>query len=181
VSGSRPSDPTSAAAPPDAADALFVEVYERLKSMASRELAKSDGTTLNTTALVHELYMKITTGRELTFTEPAQFFGYAAQAMRHILVDRARQRLRIKRGSGVVPVDIVSNDVAADTTAEHALELDEALKKLERDDPRAAQLVALHYFAGLPLPRIAEILGVTERTLSRDWRFARAFLHDLLR
>jgi len=168
-------------APPDAADALFVEVYERLKSMASRELAKSDGATLNTTALVHELYMKITTGRELTFTEPAQFFGYAAQAMRHILVDRARQRLRIKRGSGVVPVDIVSNDVAADTTAEHALELDEALKKLERDDPRAAQLVALHYFAGLPLPRIAEILGVTERTLSRDWRFARAFLHDLLR
>jgi len=108
--------------------------------------------------------MKITTGRELTFAEPAQFFGYAAQAMRHILVDRARQRLRIKRGSGVVPVDIVSNDVAADATAENALELDEALKKLERDDPRAAELVALHYFAGLPLPRIAEILGVTERT-----------------
>ena len=67
--------------------------------------------------------------------------------MRHILVDRARQRLRIKRGSGVVPVDILSNDIAADATAEHALELDEALKKLERDDPRAAQLVALHYFA----------------------------------
>jgi RNA polymerase sigma factor (TIGR02999 family) len=176
------SDPPRLPAAADfGADTLFIEVYERLKSMASRELAKSDGATLNTTALVHELYMKITTGRELTFTEPAQFFGYAAQAMRHILVDRARQRLRIKRGSGVVPVDIVSNDVAADATAEHALELDEALKKLEHDDPRAAQLVALHYFAGLPLPRIAEILGVTERTLSRDWRFARAFLHDLLR
>ena len=176
------SDPPRSPAVADlGADTLFNEVYERLKAMASRELARSDGATLNTTALVHELYMKITTGRELTFTEPAQFFGYAAQAMRHILVDRARQRLRIKRGSGVVPVDIVSNDVAADTTAEHALELDDALNKLERDDPRAAQLVALHYFAGLPLPRIAEILGVTERTLSRDWRFARAFLHDLLR
>ena len=176
------SDPPRSPAVADlGADTLFNEVYERLKAMASRELARSDGATLNTTALVHELYMKITTGHELTFAEPAQFFGYAAQAMRHILVDRARQRLRIKRGSGVVPVDIASNDVAADTTAEHALELDEALKKLERDDPRAAQLVALHYFAGLPLPRIAEILGVTERTLSRDWRFARAFLHDLLR
>ena len=181
MSESASDPPRSPAAVDHGADTLFNEVYERLKAMASRELAKSDGATLNTTALVHELYMKITTGRELTFAEPAQFFGYAAQAMRHILVDRARQRLRIKRGSGVVPVDIVSNDVAADTTAEHALELDEALKKLERDDPRAAQLVALHYFAGLPLPRIAEILGVTERTLSRDWRFARAFLHDLLR
>jgi RNA polymerase sigma factor (TIGR02999 family) len=174
--------PKTPAVPADfGADALFSEVYERLKSMASRELARNDGATLNTTALVHELYMKITTGHELTFAEPAQFFGYAAQAMRHILVDRARQRLRIKRGSGVAPLDLESNDVAADATAEHALELDEALKKLERDDPRAAQLVALHYFAGLPLPRIAEILGVTERTLSRDWRFARAFLHDLLR
>jgi len=181
MSESTSDPPRSAAAADLGADTLFNEVYERLKTMASRELAKSDGATLNTTALVHELYMKITTGRELTFAEPAQFFGYAAQAMRHILVDRARQRLRIKRGSGVVPVDIVSNDVAADATAENALELDEALKKLERDDPRAAELVALHYFAGQPLPRIAEILGVTERTLSRDWRFARAFLHDLLR
>ncbi len=181
MSESESDPPRSPAAADLGADALFNEVYERLKSMASRELAKSDGATLNTTALVHELYVKIMTGRELTFTEPAQFFGYAAQAMRHILVDRARQRLRIKRGSGVAPVGIVSNDVAADATAEHALELDEALKKLERDDPRAAQLVALHYFAGLPLPRIAGILGVTERTLSRDWRFARAFLHDLLR
>jgi RNA polymerase sigma factor (TIGR02999 family) len=172
---------STAAAAELGADALFIEVYDRLKSMASRELAKSDGATLNTTALVHELYVKLSTSRELAFEQPAQFFGYAAQAMRHILVDRARQRLRIKRGSGVVPVDLESNDVAADATAEHALELDEALKKLERDDPRAAQLVALHYFAGLPLPRIAELLGVTERTLSRDWRFARAFLHDLLR
>ena len=163
-----------------AADALFVEVYDRLKTMASRELARSDGATLNTTALVHELYMKVCTGHELTFSEPAQFFSYAAQAMRHILVDRARLRLRIKRGSGVAPVELEGNDAIADATAEHALEIDEALQKLEKDDPRAAQLVTLHYFAGLPLTRIAELLGVTERTLSRDWRFARAFLHGIL-
>jgi RNA polymerase sigma factor (TIGR02999 family) len=175
-------DPPRSAVPADlGADALFIEVYDRLKSMASRELARSDGATLNTTALVHELYMKLSTSRALAFEQPAQFFSYAAQAMRHILVDRARQRLRIKRGSGIEPVDLESTDIVADTTAEHAIELDEALKKLERDDPRAAQLVALHYFGGLPLPRIAKILGVTERTLSRDWRFARAFLHDILR
>jgi len=162
------------------ADALFAEVYDRLKAMASRELARNDGATLNTTALVHELYVKVCAGRDLRFSDPAQFFGYAAQAMRHILVDRARLRLRAKRGGGVVPVDIDAADPIADATAEHALELDEALRKLEVDDPRAAQVVTLHYFAGLPLPKIAEIMGVTERTLSRDWRFARAFLHDIL-
>jgi RNA polymerase sigma factor (TIGR02999 family) len=178
---SAPTAPTSPAAVELAADVLFVEVYDRLKSMASRELARNDSATLNTTALVHELYMKVCSGHELTFADPAQFFGYAAQAMRHILVDRARLRLRIKRGGGAVPTELTENDAIADATAGHALDLDEALKKLERDDPRAAQLVTLHYFAGLPLPRIAELLGVTERTLSRDWRFARAFLHDILR
>lgn len=181
MTGPLPNEPTTAATPPDAADALFVEVYDRLKAMASRELARSDGATLNTTALVHELYVKVCAGQELHFDNPGQFFGYAAQAMRHILVDRARQRLRIKRGGGAVAVELDPDAAIADETAGHALELDEALKKLERDDPRAAQLVTLHYFGGLPLPRIAEILGVTERTLSRDWRFARAFLHDILR
>jgi RNA polymerase sigma factor (TIGR02999 family) len=178
VAETAPTVPASSAM---AADVLFVEVYDRLKTMASRELARNDGSTLNTTALVHELYVKVCAGQELTFSDPAQFFNYAAQAMRHILVDRARQRLRIKRGSGVVPLDLDAGEAVADATAEHALELDEALKKLERDDPRAAQLVTLHFFAGLPLPRIAELLGVTERTLSRDWRFARAFLHNILR
>ncbi|HJT97875.1 MAG TPA: ECF-type sigma factor [Rhodanobacteraceae bacterium] len=180
MAGSLPTTSTSTAMP-GTPDALFVEVYERLKSMASRELARADGATLDTTALVHELYVRLSSSRELAFDEPAQFFGYAAQAMRHILVDRARQRLRIKRGSGVAPVELDPDEAIADATAGQALELDEALTKLERDNPRAAQLVALHYFAGLPLPRIAVILGVTERTLSRDWRFARAFLHDILR
>ena len=172
---------SSTAPPAEAADALFVEVYDRLKAMASRELARNDGATLNTTALVHELYVKVCAGQQRLFENPAQFFAYAAQAMRHILVDRARQRLRIKRGGGAVAVELDPEAAIAEATAGDALELDEALKQLERDDPRAAQLVTLHYFAGLPLPRIAEILGVTERTLSRDWRFARAFLHDILR
>jgi len=162
-------------------DALFAGVYARLKSMASRQRARAGGATLNTTALVHELYLKLSSSRELAFETPAQFFDYAAQAMRHILVDRARERLSLKRGGGV---EEERGDAAldvADGTAEHTLQLDEALRRLEREDARAARLVALHYFAGLSFPQIAALTGVATRTLNRDWRFARAFLYGLLR
>ncbi|HET9032919.1 MAG TPA: ECF-type sigma factor [Dokdonella sp.] len=161
------------------ADVLFAAVYERLKGMASNQLARSSDATLNTTGLVHELYVKVSAARELEFSDPAQFFSYASQAMRHILVDHARQRLREKRGAGVVKVNIDDVDIA-DLTATQVLGLDEALRLLESSDPRAGQLVTLHYFAGLPLAKISELLGVTERTLNRDWRFARAYLHDLI-
>ena len=161
------------------ADALFVGVYERLKGMASNQLARSSDATLDTTSLVHELYVKVSAARELEFSDPAQFFSYASQAMRHILVDHARQRLRAKRGGGASKVNIDDVEVA-DLTATQVLGLDEALRRLERSDPRAGQMVSLHYFAGLPLSKIANLLGVTERTLNRDWRFARAYLHDLM-
>ena len=161
------------------ADALFVAVYGRLKGMASNQLARSSDATLDTTSLVHELYVKVSAARELEFSDQAQFFSYASQAMRHILVDHARQRLRAKRGAGAVKVDIDDVEIA-DMTATQVLGLDEALQRLERSDPRAGQMVALHYFAGLPLSKISELLGVTERTLNRDWRFARAYLHDLM-
>ena len=163
-------------------DALFVAVYDRLKAMASRQRARAAAATLNTTALVHELYLKLGSSGELAFETPEQFFDYAAQAMRHILVDRARERASLKRGGSghVTDLDAPAHQVAAET-AERTLELDEALRKLEREDPRAARLVALHYFAGLSLPEIAAFTGVATRTLNRDWRFARAFLHGLLR
>jgi RNA polymerase sigma factor (TIGR02999 family) len=165
----------------DPNDSLFAGVYDRLKAMASRQLARDGGATLNTTALVHELYMKLSTGRELPFDAPVQFFDYAAQAMRHILVDHARGRLRLKRGGEAQSVDLEEAlAVGSGETAERTLELDEALRKLEREDARAAQLVSLHYFAGLSLPEIAELTQVTTRTLNRDWRFARAFLYDIL-
>jgi RNA polymerase sigma factor (TIGR02999 family) len=174
------SEPTRGA-PIDAlsADTLFTAVYERLKGMASNQLSRSGDATLDTTGLVHELYVKVSATRELEFSDPAQFFSYASQAMRHILVDRARQRLREKHGAGVVKVDIGDVDIA-DLTATQVVGLDEALRQLENSDPRAGQLVTLHYFAGLPLSKIADLLGVTERTLNRDWRFARAYLHDLI-
>ena len=175
-----PSSPATGVAE-QSADALFAAVYDRLKAMASRQRARVGTATLNTTALVHELYLKLGKSGELRFESPAQFFDYAAHSMRHILVDRARERLSLKRGGDD---RIVSADDAvlqiADRTAEHTLEVDDALRRLEREDPRAARLVALHYFAGLSLAEVATLTGCAKRTLNRDWRFARAFLHGLL-
>jgi RNA polymerase sigma factor (TIGR02999 family) len=159
------------------ADALFGEVYERLKRMAHRELGRVGGGTVNTTELVHDLYVRLSHGDELAFADPAQFFSYAARAMRHILVDRARQRLRLKSGGDQVRLSLT--DPAVDAVGlgpQQALQLDAALDALARDDERAAKVVELHYFGGLTLDRVAELLGVVRRTIDRDWRYARAFL-----
>jgi len=166
------------AAPDQGSDALFTAVYARLKAMASRQRARASGATLNTTALVHELYLKLSATGELRFESPAQFFDYAAQGMRHILVDRARERLALKRGGGALMEDTAAAAAAADSTAEHTLQLDIALQQLARRDARAARLVELHYFAGLSFPEIAALTGVATRTLNRDWRYARAFLYE---
>ena len=176
------SEPAFAAAPAQPTDRLFADVYQRLKAMASRQRARAGGATLNTTALVHELYVKISDEEGPQFADPLQFFSYAARAMRTILIDSARRRLcrqRIGLDGGTDAEQAASR--AADASAEQAIEMDTALRKLERDDPRAARLVELHYFAGLSLPQIADVLGVTTRTLNRDWRFARAFLYGSLR
>ena len=161
---------------------LFGEVYERLKALASRQLARGSRGTLDTTALVHELYLRINTGRELAFEHPAQFFTYAARAMRHVLADRARDRMRLRAGGDWVKVTLTQNldGQPAIESAEQALALDEALSRLEQNDARAAQVVELRYFAGLSPEQIAEILELTRRTVDRDWRFARAFLHAAL-
>ena len=174
----RDTNEASAATPPSNADALFGDVYSRLKAMAHRELGRGSArATLNTTALVHELYVKICAGRELEFADPAQFFAYAARAMRHILVDRARHRMRLKVGGDQVRLSL--SEPGADglsISPQQALQLDAALTALESADARAAKVVELHYFAGLSLERVGELLGVVRRTIDRDWRFARAFL-----
>ncbi|MES2403157.1 MAG: ECF-type sigma factor [Pseudomonadota bacterium] len=159
-------------------DALFVEVYERLKAMASRRLAgqRRNGT-LDTTELVHELYLRMGDRSALQFQEPAQFFAYAARAMRHLLINRARDRLRLRAGGQWhrVTLDDRNAQLAIDT-AEQALALDAALDALEQTDARAAKVVELRYFAGLGLEQVAETLGLARRTIDRDWRFARAFI-----
>ena len=165
------------ASPLHLGDKLFVEVYDRLKKMAGNQLANNVDS-INATGLVHELYMRMIHGKSLTFMEPAQFFDYAAKAMRHLLVDRARARMRTKRGGGLQQVDLPTETTSlADATAQRALELDDGLRMLEVEAPRAARIVELHYFAGLPLPRVAEQLGISTRTVNREWRFARALLH----
>ncbi|HKZ12161.1 MAG TPA: ECF-type sigma factor [Rhodanobacteraceae bacterium] len=159
-------------------DALFVEVYARLKAMASRRLAgqRRNGT-LETTELVHELYLRMGDRSALHFQEPAQFFAYAARAMRHLLINRARDRLRLRAGGQWNRVTLDDHNLQlAIATAEQALALDAALDALEQNDARAARVVELRYFAGLSLEQVAATLGLTRRTIDRDWRFARAFI-----
>ena len=157
----------------------FEAVYDRLKAMASRQLGRVGHQTLDTTALVHEAWLKFAATRNLSFEHSVQFFAYAARAMRHILIDRARARLRHKAGGEWVRVQITANaaDLSAIDSAEQVIELDAALARLEQADARAAKVVELRYFAGLSAEQIAEVLQVTRRTVDRDWRYASAFLH----
>ncbi len=160
------------------ADQLFAEVYGRLKAMASRRLASRDRTSLDTTALVHELYLRIGDNPALRFDEQIQFFAYAARAMRHLLSDRARNRLRLRAGGNWLGVTLDAEDLRLCVdSAEEALALEDALQKLESTDARAGRVVELRYFAGLSLEQTAEVLGLARRTVDRDWQFARAFLH----
>ena len=164
------------------ADALFDAVYSRLKAMAGRQLAQnpSGQASLDTTALVHELYLRISANRELAFSHPAQFFAYAARAMRHLLRDRARDRLRQRAGGGWVRMTLTGSEPLAITSAEQALALDEALERLAQTDARAAQVVEMRYFGGRTLEEIAEILGYDVRTMKRDWDDARSWLRQFL-
>jgi len=161
-------------------DTLFGQVYDRLKAMAGRQLG-SGRNTLDATGLVHELYLRIGGERGLVFAHPDQFFTYAARAMRHLLADRARGRMRQRAGGEWVRTTLTGSDwrLALDS-AEQALELDEAMKKLEAVDERAARVVELLCFAGLEQEQAAAVLGVAGRTVARDWRFARAFLKSEL-
>lgn len=186
--GSSPHTPRSDAEPSPPAqdaiggggnvDAVFAEVYSRLKIMARRRLGRGGRHTLDTTALVHELYMRIGDNPALKFVEQAQFLAYAARAMRHLLSDRARSRLSQRAGGAWVNVTLNADALRLSIdSAEEALAMETALRRLEHADARAARVVELRYFAGLSLEHAAQALGVARRTADRDWEFARAFLH----
>lgn len=174
-----PPDGPPAAQAAAAAD-LFAEVYARLKGMAGKQLAGA-GATLETTALVHELYLRMCADRELVFEHESQFFAYAARAMRHLLSDRARARLRQRAGGEWVRVTLTGGDQRlAIESAEQALALDASLQRLEEADARAARVFELLYFAGLSIDQVAATLAVGASSVDRDWRFARAFLRSQL-
>lgn len=158
--------------------ALFAAVYHRLKGMASRQLAGLPvGATLDATALVHELYLRLERHPELRFGHEARFFAYAARAMRHLLADRARDRARLRAGGEWQRITLTGSDQRlALQSAEDALALDAAIERLAAADARAAQVLELRYFAGMDMGGIAQVLGIARRTADRDWEFARAFL-----
>lgn len=159
-------------------DELVDGLYLQLRALARSERRRGGAPdTLHTTALVNELYLKLADAERLRFGEARQFFSYAAQAMRHILLDRAKLQMRLKREDTRLRVELTHPDVQAIAVdPAQALELDAALDTLRLRDTRAADVVELHYFAGVGLDQVAELLGVAPRTVARDWRFASAFL-----
>ncbi|HOX72100.1 MAG TPA: ECF-type sigma factor [Dokdonella sp.] len=177
----EPQQPVERMTDPLETDALFSQVYDRLKAMAGKRLSHGPRSTLDTTALVHDLYLRIGNNRELSFAHPNQFFTYAARAMRHLLADRARDRMRLRAGGDWMRTTLTGSDyrLALDS-AEEALAVEEALQRLAETDARAAQVVELTWFAGLSQDQITETLGVARSTVARDWRFARAFLKQQL-
>lgn len=154
-------------------DALFTAVYDDLHARA-RLLARSAGATLSATALVHETYLKLS-GRGLALNDKAHFFALAARAMRQILLNSVRGCAAQKRGGDLVETTLDSA-LAVASSGVDVIALDQGLQRLAVIDARMAQVVDLHFFAGLGFAEIGELLGVSKRTIARDWRAARALL-----
>jgi RNA polymerase sigma factor (TIGR02999 family) len=163
-----------------ASSQLLPLVYEELRKLAAQKLAReTPGQTLQPTALVHEAYLRLVGEDDAQHWENrGHFFAAAAEAMRRILVEIARQKASLKRGGDRDRTDIVDSLLAAPEPREDLVALDAALTKLAETDKQAAELVQLRYFAGLPLREIAEFLGISPRTADRLWAFARAWLHQ---
>ena len=167
---------------PRAADELLPHVYEELRHLASARMAReSAGHTLQPTALVHEAWLRLVSEGDRTWQNRAHFFRAAAQAMRRILVDKARNKASIKRGGGRERLNIDDVELAESPPDDRILLVDEALAKLEQEDPESARIVSLKFFAGLTNKEVAELLGVTERTVERQWAYAKASLFELIR
>ncbi|MBI4324457.1 MAG: sigma-70 family RNA polymerase sigma factor [Chloroflexi bacterium] len=158
-------------------DELISLVYSDLRRIAADKMAcEANGRTLQPTALVHEVWLRLVqTGRH-TFRNRAHFLAVASEAMRRVLIDDARRRLRLKRGGGRENVELDEMAVAQPARADVLLKLDEALQQLEAEHPDKAEMVKLKYFGGLTDQEVAEGLGVTERTVERAWAYAKAWL-----
>jgi RNA polymerase sigma factor (TIGR02999 family) len=162
-----------------AASDLLPLVYDELRKLgASRMSAEAPHHTLNATALVHEAYLRLVGDQQ--FESRGHFFAAAAEAMRRILVDHARNRNRVKRGGGRQRVDLDRLTDLATASDDDLLGLDEALQRLAKEFPVAAELVKLRFFAGMTLSEAAEALGVADRTADRYWVFARTWLADAM-
>ncbi len=173
-----PADTTPATHARETTDALFGAVYDRLKAMARHRIHPNQrSVTLETTSVVHDLYLRMSRQGDLSFEHPSQFFTYAARAMRHLLTDRARDHMTRRAGGDWMRVTLTGrNERLVIEDAEQALALDAALARLEKIDERSARVVELRYFAGLTAEETAEALGISKRTADRDFEFAHAYL-----
>jgi RNA polymerase sigma factor (TIGR02999 family) len=167
---------------PKAAEQLLPLVYDELRTLAAKRLAhERPGQTLQATALVHEAYLRLVDPRGAgSWNSRGHFFAAAAEAMRRILVNRARDKRRLKRGGDRERVELEDVAIAGEAGAPDLLALDEALEGLAREEPACAELVKLRFFAGLTQEEAAQALGVSRRTADRYWAFARAWLRQAL-
>lgn len=164
----------------EAQEKLLELLYAELRAMAAlRMKGERQGHTLTPTALVHEAYLRLTNAQDCH--DRSHFFALAATAMRRVLVDHARTRCALKRGASPNRIDLKEADLQSPESDERLLALDDALDHLSRMRPRQSQVVEMRYFAGLTEEEIASVLGVTARTVNRDWQMARAWLYGHLR
>jgi RNA polymerase sigma factor (TIGR02999 family) len=167
---------------PHAASQLLPLVYDELRRLASQKLAnEKPGQTLDSTALVHEAYLRLVgQGEEPHWNSRGHFFAAAAEAMRRILINRARDKARLKRGGGWRRIDLDKLTIADQAADDDLIALDDSLERLARENPRCAELVKLRFFAGLTLEEAAASLGLARRTADRTWAYARAWLYEAL-
>lgn len=161
---------------------LLPAVYEELRALARSQLrGERPDHTLQPTALVHEAYLRLLKGAQPPWADRQHFFRAAAEAMRRILIEHARGRGRVKRGGKRIRVDLSGVDLAREEDLDQLLALDDAFRRLEQQDPEAADVVRLRFYAGLSVAETAQAKGLSERTVKREWAFARAWLYDCLR
>jgi RNA polymerase sigma factor (TIGR02999 family) len=163
---------------------LLPLVYDELRNLAKKRISKMEpGQTMQATALVHEAWLKVAGNEERSWSDRAHFFRAAAQAMRHILVDRARTKASVKRGENpeVVDIHLHGLEVADTTLDERVLLIDEMLNRLEAEDPESVRVISLKFFGGLTNKEIAAMDGLAERTIERHWAYAKTRLFQMIR
>jgi RNA polymerase sigma factor (TIGR02999 family) len=164
-----------------AADELLPAVYEELRRLAAQKLSQErPGQTLQATALVHEAYIRLVGAEAQNWSSRGHFFGAAAEAMRRILIEKARRKQSLKGGGGHQRVDLDDAELAIEEPSTDVIALDEALAKLAEEDPTKAEVVKLRFFAGLSIEQAAAILGISRATADRYWSYAKAWLfHEI--